>query len=201
MEPVFMVLGHSAADVAALALASDCAVQDLDYPLLAAQLKAEGQVLGFEATEAPRPTSIDLSASPGLAIDDEDAELTGAWTLSSAVGSFVGTGYRHDGRSSALAAARFHAKLPHAGMYELRLYFPPHANRSTQTLVQFDAQDGPRSLRVSQRRLDPGSAYLSLGRYRLDAESTLRISNQDSDGYVVIDAVEWIPLGPSTPRK
>ncbi len=201
MEPVFMVLGHSAADVAALALASDCAVQDLDYPLLAAQLKAEGQVLGFEATEAPRPTSIDLSASPGLAIDDEDAELTGAWTLSSAVGSFVGTGYRHDGRSSAPAAARFHAKLPHAGMYELRLYFPPHANRSTQTLVQFDAQDGPRSLRVSQRRLDPGSAYLSLGRYRLDAESTLRISNQDSDGYVVIDAVEWIPLGPSTPRK
>jgi hypothetical protein len=196
MEPVFMVLGHSAADVAALAIAANCAVQDLDYPQLAQQLEAEGQVLAFEAAAPAPPAGIDLSQSIGVVVDDESAELTGTWTQSSAVGNFVGSGYRHDGNTSTPASAGFHAKLPHAGMYELRVYFPPHANRSTQTLVQFDALDGARSLRISQRQLDAGRAYFLLGRFQFARETSLRISNLAADGYVVIDAVEWIPLDP-----
>ena len=201
MEPVFMVLGHSAADVAALAIASNGAVQDLDYKQLARQLEAEGQVLAYESVEAPRPTPIDLSASPGIVVDDEDAELTGSWIQSSAVGNFVGSGYRHDGNASTAASASFHAKLPQAGLYELRLYYPPHTNRSTQTLVQFEAQDGPLSVRISQRRVDPGRTYSLLGRYPFGLDSTVSISNDAADGYVVIDAVEWIPVKPSTPLK
>ncbi len=45
MEPVFMVLAHSAATAAAQALDAGVAVQDVDYALLAARLRAEGQIL------------------------------------------------------------------------------------------------------------------------------------------------------------
>lgn len=45
MEPVFMVLGQSAATAAALALEADCDVQHLDYERLKQQLLADGQVL------------------------------------------------------------------------------------------------------------------------------------------------------------
>jgi len=45
MEPVFMILGQSAATAAALAIEDDCDVQDVPYPLLRDRLRADGQVL------------------------------------------------------------------------------------------------------------------------------------------------------------
>jgi FAD dependent oxidoreductase len=46
MEPVFMILGQSAATAAVLAIDQDVAVQSVDYQQLAEQLIASGQVLG-----------------------------------------------------------------------------------------------------------------------------------------------------------
>jgi hypothetical protein len=57
MEPVFMVLGQSAAIAADLVLAENCAVQDLPYATLRAQLLAAGQVLQV-AGSAARPNEI-----------------------------------------------------------------------------------------------------------------------------------------------
>jgi len=45
MEPVFMVLGQSAATAAVLALQADVAVQDVDYASLRERLLADGQIL------------------------------------------------------------------------------------------------------------------------------------------------------------
>jgi hypothetical protein len=45
MEPVFMVLGQSAATAAALAIEADCDVQQVDYARLRARLLADKQVL------------------------------------------------------------------------------------------------------------------------------------------------------------
>ena len=45
MEPVFMILGQSAATAAALAIDSASAVQDLPYPALRSRLLGDGQVL------------------------------------------------------------------------------------------------------------------------------------------------------------
>ncbi len=49
MEPVFMLLGHSASTAAAMAIDGNCAVQDVDYGRLKAKLVKDGQVL--ELTE------------------------------------------------------------------------------------------------------------------------------------------------------
>ena len=49
MEPVFMVLGQSAAIAACLAIDQDIAVQDVRYPALQKELRAAGQVLGDAA--------------------------------------------------------------------------------------------------------------------------------------------------------
>jgi hypothetical protein len=45
MEPVFMILGQSAATAAALAIDVNCPVQHVDYAHLRDQLVAAGQVL------------------------------------------------------------------------------------------------------------------------------------------------------------
>jgi hypothetical protein len=45
MEPVFMVLGESAATAAVIAIDDNVNVQDVDYSRLRARLLADGQVL------------------------------------------------------------------------------------------------------------------------------------------------------------
>ncbi len=45
MEPVFMILGQSAATAASQAINANLAVQDVDYDRLAKQLRADGQIL------------------------------------------------------------------------------------------------------------------------------------------------------------
>lgn len=47
MEPVFMILGQSAATAAALALAANRAVQDVEYRSLRERLLADGQILAW----------------------------------------------------------------------------------------------------------------------------------------------------------
>ena len=54
MEPVFMVLGQSAATAAAMAIDSGIAVQDVPYAKLRARLLADGQVLEYAARAGAR---------------------------------------------------------------------------------------------------------------------------------------------------
>jgi hypothetical protein len=49
MEPVFMILGQSAATAAALAIDAQIPVQDVPYPTLRERLRADGQVLDYVA--------------------------------------------------------------------------------------------------------------------------------------------------------
>ena len=47
MEPVFMILGQSAATAASLAIDAGCAVQEVDYAALKERLLVDGQILGI----------------------------------------------------------------------------------------------------------------------------------------------------------
>jgi hypothetical protein len=53
MEPVFMILGQSAATAAALALRADLPVQDLPYPTLRQRLLDDGQILSVVSGISP----------------------------------------------------------------------------------------------------------------------------------------------------
>ena len=48
MEPVFFAFGQAAGTAAALSINAGCAVQDLNYVKLCAQLLADGQVIGHK---------------------------------------------------------------------------------------------------------------------------------------------------------
>jgi hypothetical protein len=48
MEPVFMILGQSAATAACLSIDAGCAVQDLDYAKLRARLLEDKQILEWK---------------------------------------------------------------------------------------------------------------------------------------------------------
>lgn len=196
MEPVFMILGQSAATAAALAIEGNLAVQDVPYAALRARLLADGQVLEHESSKlkpkghgSAKPTA----APPGVTVDDDEATLSGEWKQSSANGGFVGAGYRHDDRGAKGAmSATFATKLPKAGKHEVFLTIVPNANRATNAKVSI-LHAGGQTERVVNLSKGPENRLVSLGIYDFSDSTDARviISNGGANGYVLIDAVNW----------
>ena len=196
MEPVFMILGQSAATAAVLAIDSNLAVQDVPYAALRARLLADGQVLEHESSkEKPKGhgSAKPAASLPGITVDDDEAVLTGDWKQSSANGGFVGSGYRHDDKGSAgSVSATFVGKLPAAGTYAVSLTVVPNANRSRDALVRIEHADGVAELRADLSGKGASEGMLALGTYRFPAgQAKVTVSNAGAKGYVLIDAVNW----------
>ncbi len=197
MEPVFMILGQSAATIAAMAIKQQVPVQHVAYDDIKRQLLADGQVL--ESDRVPTPSGgITLESLPGIVVDDTSAIRSGKWTASQSVGKWVEFGYQHDGDArDGQNRATFRPKLPRAGEYEVRLAYSPNANRSSQVDVHVIHARGKKRLTIDQRKTpEIDQLWTSLGRFFFDPEKSpeVLVTNTDADGYIIIDAVQWIPI-------
>ncbi|RMF38069.1 MAG: FAD-dependent oxidoreductase, partial [Planctomycetota bacterium] len=85
MEPVFMILGHSAGAAASISVDQQIAVQDVPYPMLAEKLHSEGQVLQLEDVAQRH-----VEGLPGVVVDDLAAQFNGDWGTSSSTQPFIG---------------------------------------------------------------------------------------------------------------
>jgi hypothetical protein len=201
MEPVFMILGQSAATAAVLAMDGNLAVQDVPYAKLRERLLKDGQVLEY-ASAAPGGKAksakgfVNPKQLPGVVVDDEDAKLTGDWKTSSANAGFIGNGYKHDGAAKdGKFTARFETKLPKAGHYEVFFAYPPNANRASKVAVEITHAGGKETVLVDQRKTPAiEERFHRLGRFDFTTEqpAVVTITNAGADGYVVIDAVQWL---------
>ncbi|MEM9588422.1 MAG: FAD-dependent oxidoreductase [Planctomycetota bacterium] len=203
MEPVFMILGQSAATVAALANESSAPVQSVTYAQLRPRLLADGQVL-----ETPPANTIRVRKGtsrydyelPGVVVDDASAIREGDWQSSVANTPFVGSGYVHDGRQATeLATIQYRATLKSNGVYDVRIHYPANRNRSTKTLVIVEHADGQSRQRINQQKRPDvvgDSPGVSVGRYRFTSKqpASVTISNDGSDGYVVADAISFVRM-------
>jgi hypothetical protein len=197
MEPVFMVLGQSAATIAAHAIDERTDVQAIDYPKLKARLLADKQVLDLDVGPAPEHGSIMPSKLPGVVVDDEQAKRIGFEGHGSGA-PHVAAGYHHDqNEGKGQQSARFIPNLPAAGKYEVRLAYTVNSNRATNVPVTIHSADGDKTIVVDQKKKPPiDGLFISLGVYRFDVGSTgfVEISNKGTDGYVIADAVQFIPV-------
>lgn len=193
MEPVFMILGQSAATAAALALDAGVSVQQLDYSALAKRLVEDGQVLD---TVLDGKANLDPRKMEGVVMDNPQSERTGNWGVSSSVPPMVGLNYLHDGGpGTGDAEAVYTLKTPAPERYEVRVSYTPNPNRATNALVKVRHADGISEVRLNQRE-DPGPnrPFRSVGEYRFNEEAVIIVSNADADGYVIADAVQMAPV-------
>jgi hypothetical protein len=195
MEPVFMVLGQSAATAAAMAIDANCPVQKIDYSTLRSRLLADNQILEWTG---PRPTPpIEKSSLKGLVVDDAEAKLTGDWPSSRSIGGFVGFSYLHDANTGkGEKSATYTFSIPETGKYEVRLSYTPSNNRATNVPVVIRAQDGEHTATVNQRK-EPtvDKTFVSLGVFTFEkGKTSVVISNKGTDGHVVLDAVQLLPV-------
>jgi hypothetical protein len=141
------------------------------------------------ATRFVEPTRL-----PGIVIDDLNAKQTGTWISAAALGNqIIGQGYLHDGDSNkGKSSLVFTASISQAGQYDIFLYAPAAGNRSTRVPVAI-SRNGieTKKVFVNERA---GTGKTALGSYRFsEGDSvTVTVSNDETKGHVVADAVQLL---------
>jgi hypothetical protein len=197
MEPVFMVLGQSSATAAAQAIDQDVDVQKIDYAKLKARLLADNQVLDLTPRPGAARGGVSKKQLGGVVVDDTEAKLTG-FEGHGTGGPFVGESYAHDeNKDKGQQKAVFTAKLPAAGDYEVRFSYATNKNRATNVPVTVKYEGGEKKIVVNERKAAPvDGQWISLGTFHFnEGEATVEVSNDGTDGYVIADAVQWLPKG------
>ena len=198
MEPVFMVLGQSAATAAGLAIEGNTSVQAIDYGTLKERLLASGQVLDF-VTNTPEAGGhgLDKAKLPGIVLDDGDAVLKGFEQTGHTTPGYVGDGYRHDGNAEKGAmTARFTPALPTAGRYRVAVSYSINGNRATNVPVTIHHAGGDTKVLVNQKLKPKGEGpFHVVGTFEFAAgkDGWVEIGNAGTDGHVIVDAVQWLP--------
>lgn len=190
MEPVFMILGQSAATAACLSLDRGEAVQDLPYDVLRKRLLEDGQVL-----ELDDPHRVSSRKLPGNVIDDRAATFTGDWTSSRTNQKFVDSGYSHNQNEfPGMKSVRFATELE-PGRYEVRVSYSPNNNRASAVPVTVASAEGLVKKTINQRKApEIDGLFTKIGIFAFDSTAAVEIGTEQADGYVVADAVQFLPV-------
>lgn len=146
--------------------------------------------------------TISASDLPGIVVDDTEAQKIGFWKTSTHFGPFIGQSYVSDNNEAkGEKTITFTPKLPKAGRYEIRVAFnagPNRAESATATILHADGED-LKSFKLATGNLK-GLQFASLGTFRFEAngQGFVLITNAASQGYVTVDAVQFLPVEGNT---
>jgi len=166
-----------------------------------ALLKDELRDLGGAALRKRK--TLNVTDLPGVVVDDTEAQKVGEWQESSRYPPFIGGGYVHDkneGRGEKTIS--FTPKLPVAGRYEVRLAFcagPGRAERIPATIFHADGEELIYFKQATESL--EGLQFASLGVFRFETtgQNFVMLSNAGAEGYVTVDAVQFIPADANMP--
>lgn len=185
MEPVFMVLGQSAAVAAAMAIDAKKSVQEVNIAKLQAAIKTNPLANG---------------STPEIIVDNDDKEkvrTTGEWT--SQKGGYGPSHLLTQQSDKEKKAITFTPAITRGGKYDVYVYLPKTANMAKEIALQvFDgnkknpASIHPASIQVAGQT---SGEWVSIGSYQLPAgkKSYIEISADGPGGTIVADAVLLIP--------
>lgn len=175
----------------ATTLKSERAMQQASLKLIAPPKKAP-----------PKPGKpAGASLFPGIVIDDQAGERLGEWNFSQYSQNYLGEGYVHDGNErKGEKHLVFKPLIPQDGTYEVRIAYSANENRSSVTPVTIRHADGETTVLVDQRQ-EPSifGRFQSIGsfEFKKGTDYPVRIETKNTDGYVVVDGMQWV-LTPSS---
>jgi cytochrome c553 len=156
--------------------------------------KLTGQYKELQATVSQLEKGQQLA---GILVDDAQAKVTGDWTASTSVQSFVGKGYIHDASSGkGEKSVTFSPELK-PGKYRVLIAYTPGTNRDRKVPVTVSHAGGEDTTHVNQQQ-QPSilGSYVEIGSYENSADKPIRvtISNQNTSSVVIADGVRFIPV-------
>lgn len=200
VEPTWMILGQSAGIAAAMAAQEMLPVQELSYARLRKRLLAQGQVLDLPviAPELQAVKSIAVKTLPGIVLDNSKASLSGDWSRSTNFKPYIGSDYIHDGKKGdGNASATFRFKAPQSGRYQVLIAYSAHETRGKNVPLTVSSGPNQTTLTVDQTRPMPeGKYFRPIDTVYLtgDAETTITVTNAGTNGFVILDAIQLLPV-------
>lgn len=142
---------------------------------------------------------IDSKDLAGIVVDNSEAELIGFWAPSIGnTNNYVNKDYVQDGNADkGKKIVRFRPTIERAGTYEIRLSYTPRFDRATNVPVTIYAGTNITKKKLNQRetpKFDKAFAYLGLFDLEAGTNNVVEISNEGTKGFVVADAVQFLPL-------
>jgi len=195
MEPVFMMASHAAGVAAAFAIDDNVTVQQLNYNKLAAQLRADGQLLSWAAA---------TSATNGIIMDETDPGTanSGGWTSGANAGGLNGD-YLLDGigYGKPLRWLRYTPTFPTNGPYEVYAWWVESGNRATNSVYDIIHAAGTNRVLVNQRVSSGGWFKLMTTNFNVGQGHGVIIRNDGTvtNNYVVADGIRFLGIGAAAP--
>lgn len=186
MEPVFMVLGQSAAIAAAFAVDARTTVQQVDVRKIQSLLAANPLLNG---------------STPEILVDNDDSthvEITGKWALKK--GGTYGPSAFYSAVNDQPKSVKFIPEVKKGGSYDIYTYVLPRINNispATKVTV-FDGRQSKEISIVKEKVIVNGQTsgeWVHLGKFDLPAgkKAGVTISNREAGGVIVADAVLLVP--------
>jgi flavin-dependent dehydrogenase len=150
------------------------------------------------AKNAPTaPASPAQTKVAGILLDDDAAELKGAWEVSAKQSPLVGESYRHDNRGArGEMTAKFAPNIPADGRYEVRLLYVANPNRASKVSITIQSADGEKTVFVNQKEeclVDGVPRALGTFAFKAGKQGAVIVSNVGASGFVNIDGAQFVP--------
>ncbi len=173
-------------------------IKDLTDEIAAAKKQLTIKQEDVRDISVEHPAVVALNDLAGIVVDSNQAMPVGNWKQSQHSKYYVGDGYLHDeNEKKGTKSLTFTPALMRAGEYEVRLAYSSLANRASNVPVTILHADGETQIDVDQRKSPPiNGHFVSLGTFRFEVgnQGYVLISNTNTDGYVIADAVQWLPI-------
>jgi hypothetical protein len=185
MEPVFMVLGQSAAVAAVVTINDKTTVQQVDVEKIRNKMQLDPLADGSQLD-----VLVDNDSDPVKVTGDWKREKTGAYGPSM---------FTDDSKGKVARSVTFFPALQEDGNYHVYVYFPKVQDASSKTHVAvFDgAHKKERFVETASLKVEGQTTgeWIDIGNYKFKADSkaSIEISNKNADGVVVADAVLLVP--------
>jgi hypothetical protein len=149
------------------------------------------------AKDAPAVAAPTQTRVAGILLDDDAAELKGAWEVSAKQPALVGESYRHDNRGArGEMTAKFAPNIPADGRYEVRLLYVANPNRASKVTVTIQSADGEKTVFVNQKEeclVDGVPRALGTFAFKAGKQGAVIVSNVGASGFVNIDGAQFVP--------
>jgi cytochrome c553 len=160
--------------------------------------KAQAELDQVQAQVRNLPGGIDAKELPGIVVDNLEAEVIGGWAVSMGSTNYVNKNYLQDGNAGkGEKKVRFRPNIEKAGTYEIRLSYTPRFDRATNVPVRIFAGTNITTKILNQREMpkfDKAFTYLGLFDLPAGTNNVVEVSNEGTKGFVVADAVQFLPL-------
>ena len=120
--------------------------------------------------------------------------IVGAWAATTSTSGYYGSNYLNDENSGkGTKSVQFAPNLPYSGLYQVFARWPAGSNRATNVPIDIASASGTTTVTVNQQLNN--NVWVSLGTYSFAAGTAgfVKIRNTGTNGYVIADAVEFVP--------